>query len=454
VLKTGDIVDRYTVQSVLGHGGLAVVYRVRHNALGSFHALKVLSHPHPGIRNRLVREGQAQASLRHPNIVSVTDLFAVDDALGLVMELVEGPTLEQWIRDGGGTLDEVERLFGGILDGVAHAHRSGMLHRDLKPANILLQPGPQGFVPKVADFGLVRLLDVPSGNPGASHPGALLGTPRYMSPEQYRGDVVVDARTDVFALGCILFEMACLRPAFDAEEIPALYHRITRGEYPDPASLVPDLPERFGEAIRGCLAVKVEDRIPDTAALARVFATPPAPPPGVLAPTTPGPRRLAILVGLVFLALLTAVLLVVGWPRSTPSVAPAPAPVVVAAPPAVEAPPPVVEDAVPVETVVEVAPAEVTRMPARRSSKTDPAPVQAAPTRSSGTVRFTGEAQEAWLVDGSGGRVSAGRVSAGSYTVRARFAGGPEVAAGKVTVAPGETVTVRCVAAFRLCSRM
>jgi serine/threonine-protein kinase len=137
-LAPGEIIDRYTVLSLLGEGGMAAVYAVRHNTLGSRHALKLLKIENEGIQRRLVAEGQVQASLRHPNIVSVTDVLIVDGQIGLLMEHIDGPALDAWLREHRPSQKDALALFRGILAGVSRAHRAGLVHRDLKPGNVLL----------------------------------------------------------------------------------------------------------------------------------------------------------------------------------------------------------------------------------------------------------------------------------------------------------------------------
>ena len=117
-LRIGEVVDRYTVKSLLGAGGMAVVYSVRHNTLGSTHALKLLKIENEGIRQRLVAEGKVQASLRHPNIVAVTDVIAIHGQPALLMEHIEGPSLDQWLAEFRPSVDDALRLFRGILAGV------------------------------------------------------------------------------------------------------------------------------------------------------------------------------------------------------------------------------------------------------------------------------------------------------------------------------------------------
>ncbi|MFN7144910.1 MAG: serine/threonine-protein kinase, partial [Myxococcota bacterium] len=260
MLRPGQVVDRYIVEEELGRGGMATVYRVRHDALGSLHALKVLTVEDPADRQRLLQEGRTQASLRHPNIVAVTDIVDIEGRPALVLEFVPGLSLDAWLRANRPSLAEAERLFRQILAGVSLAHRQGLVHRDLKPANILLDPSGGELVAKVADFGIVKMLrdDAPLLATGT---GTTLGTPSYMAPEQIRDSKAVDARTDVFALGCILYELVCGRRAFVGEDILSLFNAIVDGRFEPPERIVPDLPERFGTAIRGCLTTSPNARI-------------------------------------------------------------------------------------------------------------------------------------------------------------------------------------------------
>ena len=263
-LKAGTVVDRYTVEEVLGQGGIAVVYKVRHNTLQSSHALKVLTLTSNAIRQRLIQEGRVQASLRHPNILSVTDIVEVDGAPGLIMEYVEGPTLENLLRDEGRLpFERAERIALGIIAGVAEAHNQGLIHRDLKPANVLLAKAGGSFVPKVADFGLVKLLSDSGDGLSSTRAGVMMGTPRYMAPEQMRDAKNVDRRADIFSLGAVLYELVTGRMAFPGDDLVALMNNITQGIYIRPRTLVPDLPESVEEAICGAMEIDRDKRISD-----------------------------------------------------------------------------------------------------------------------------------------------------------------------------------------------
>ncbi len=258
MLRIGETIDRYKVEALIGQGGMAAVFRARHSSLDSQHAIKVLFITAPQIRDRLLREGRVQANLRHPNIVSVTDVLEVQGAPALVMEYIEGPALDAWLQNHRPTIDEAIWLFRGILRGVSAAHDRGVVHRDLKPANILLSRTNEGIVPMVTDFGLVKSV---SDQKGHTQTGMALGTPEYMAPEQIRDASDVDQRADLFALGCVLYELVCGKRAFGHADKMSTFNAIVAGEYEPPRRHVPDLPQEIAEAIRWCLEIDREKRL-------------------------------------------------------------------------------------------------------------------------------------------------------------------------------------------------
>ncbi len=258
MLRIGETIDRYRVEALIGQGGMAAVFRARHLSLDSQHAIKVLFITAPQIRERLLREGKVQAQLRHPNVVSVTDVLEVQGAPALVMEYIEGPALDAWLQSHKPTIDEAMWLFRGILRGVSAAHDRGVVHRDLKPANILLSRTNEGIVPKVTDFGLVKSV---TDQKGHTQTGMALGTPEYMAPEQIRDASDVDQRADMFALGCILYELVCHKRAFGHADKMSTFNAIVAGEYEPPRRHVSDLPNEIAEAIRWCLEVDRVKRI-------------------------------------------------------------------------------------------------------------------------------------------------------------------------------------------------
>ncbi len=263
-LAPGTEVDRYIVEKAIGRGGMAVVYRVRHSRLGTVHALKVLSLPSAAIQDRLLQEGRVQANLRHPNVVSVTDVIDVHGTPGLVMEFVDGPSLDRHLwKKKILAIEEADSLSRGIIAGVAAAHALSLVHRDLKPANILLTTNEKGeMVPKITDFGLAKILrGTGLEQANATRSGHTMGTPQYMSPEQIRNAKHVDERADVFSLGSVLYELVTGQSAFPGEDMFDVFTRITSGKYVPLRDLVPDVPQRIETAILGALEPDIDRRI-------------------------------------------------------------------------------------------------------------------------------------------------------------------------------------------------
>lgn len=265
----GRNIDRYVVEKLLGRGAMAAVYRVRHRTLNTLHALKVLTLAGDRVRERLVQEGQVQAQLRHPNVLSVTDVLDVDGAPGLLMEFIDGPTLEGYIEAQALPLDQAESLFRGVLLGVAEAHGVGLVHRDLKPANVLVAYTSRGPVPKVADFGLAKVLADEEGGGGLhrTRSGSTMGTPAYMAPEQIRDAKHVDHRADIFSLGAILYELVARRRPFEGEDILAVFNAVASGQYRP----LEGAPDRVNLAVSGALTVRRDARIPDCETLLDVL---------------------------------------------------------------------------------------------------------------------------------------------------------------------------------------
>jgi hypothetical protein len=274
LLVPGTIVDRYRVEAEIGRGGMARVYRVRHKSLDTLHALKVLTVGSEELRERLLREGRVQSQLDHPNVVPVRDVLDLPEGPGLLMDYIDGPTLDGWIVDHPTTLAERERVFIEVVEGVAWAHRRGVVHRDLKPGNVMMELRRGVWRPRVADFGLAKLVDVePDEGDGSlrSRTGRQMGTPAYMSPEQVRSTKHVDQRADVFALGCILYELVCGKRAFVGEDTLDVFNRVAHGRFAPARDAVPGLAARIDAAIRGALEVDVDRRIPDCPTLLAVL---------------------------------------------------------------------------------------------------------------------------------------------------------------------------------------
>jgi serine/threonine protein kinase/Tol biopolymer transport system component len=261
----GRTVGPYEISAVLGVGGMGEVYRARDTILRREVALKILPAPFGTDPERLARfrrEAQILASLNHPNIAA---LYGLDESHGLamlVMELVEGPTLADRLVTGAIPQDEAVPLACQIADALSAAHARGVVHRDLKPANVKLRP--DGTV-KVLDFGLAKSTEAtPAGvDANLTHVGMILGTARCMSPEQARGHEV-DKRSDIWAFGCVLFEMLCGKPAFEAGNVAETLAAILTRE-PDWHRLPPETLASTRRVLRRCLEKDRARRLADIA---------------------------------------------------------------------------------------------------------------------------------------------------------------------------------------------
>ena len=282
-MQAGDQVGSYEIVGLLGEGGFAQVYRVRHRVLGSDHALKVLRTElldMEEVRSRFLDEARVQAQLKHPNIVQVTDLIAEPGVAGFVMEFIEGPSLGHEIEqrvagDDRPTPAEVRAVFLPVLDAVASAHAAGVVHRDLKPENILLARSHTGaLVPKVTDFGIAKVGGALKGKRKTTLGARTLGTVGYMSPEQLVSSRDVDARADIFSLGVALLEYATLVSPFERDSEFLTMKAVHEADYTVPdwlraqdAALV--------AAVERALRVERDERHADCAAMAAALTAPP-----------------------------------------------------------------------------------------------------------------------------------------------------------------------------------
>jgi serine/threonine-protein kinase len=251
---------RYMVEGVLGQGGMAVVYLVRHTRLDTRMALKVVQASSTHAHARLLREGKVQSAVRHPNIVPVSDVIDIGGLPALILEYVEGPSMDVVVGSYSLTVPQIDDLARGILAGVEHAHTLGFVHRDLKPANILLAVNEGRPVPRVTDFGLVKSLAQEDDNSNTKT-GMAMGTVAYMSPEQIRDSGRVDERTDVFALGAILYELLVGEKPFVGAGAFEIQEAIIYGRYERLAERRPDLPEAMTRAVDGALVASRDDRV-------------------------------------------------------------------------------------------------------------------------------------------------------------------------------------------------
>ena len=273
-LSPGTRLGPYEVTAQIGAGGMGEVYRATDTNLKRAVAIKVLPESVAGDAERLARfqrEAEVLASLNHPNIASIYGLERADGTTALVLELVEGPTLADRIAQGPIPIDEALPIARLIAHALEAAHEHGIIHRDLKPANIKLRP--DGTV-KVLDFGLAKsfeqtrlprdLTQSPTVlSPAPTLAGVILGTAAYMSPEQARGKGV-DKRTDIWAFGCVLFEMLTGQKPFDGETLTDIVAAIVKNE-PDWRALAPGTPAAVQSVIVRCLRKDPVQRLRDIA---------------------------------------------------------------------------------------------------------------------------------------------------------------------------------------------
>ena len=266
MFKAGDIIaDRYRVDRMVDQGGMAVVYRVTHIDLLTVHALKMLQNTGDSGRmaERFLLEGQIQARIGHPNVVTVTDVVRHDGCVGLLMEFVEGRSLHDYLQHKGALpVDEALNLISPVLDCLHAFHTAGVLHRDLKPANILLRRTEAGAVPLVADFGIARVRSAEFDSKHTKE-GLVMGSPGYMSPEQFIDPDEIDARSDLFSLATILYEMIAGKPAFKGKEGMLLMSTTYTEEVIPLTTAAPHCPVHINDAVMKALTKDLEDRFAD-----------------------------------------------------------------------------------------------------------------------------------------------------------------------------------------------
>src|SRR5215471_2088503 len=254
-------IAHYRIQSKIGAGGMGEVYRAMDTKLVRDVALKVLPEAFasdPTRMARFEREAKVLASLNHSKIAAIYGLEESNGMRALVMELVEGPTLAERIKQGALPLDEALAIAKQIAEGLEYAHERGIIHRDLKPSNVKVTVDAHV---KILDFGLAKALEgetneeelqnSPTLSAAATRAGVLLGTAAYMSPEQARGKRV-DRRADVWAFGCVLYEMLAGRDAFGGETTSDILACVIRAE-PDWSSIPACVPPGIRELVRRCL---------------------------------------------------------------------------------------------------------------------------------------------------------------------------------------------------------
>ena len=271
----GTTIAHYRIEAKLGEGGMGEVYRARDTKLNRDVALKILPHVFAQDAQRMARferEAQVLASLNHANIAQIYGLEETDGTKALVLELVEGKTLQEQIARGPIPVDEALKIALQICEGLEAAHEKGIIHRDLKPANIKITP--EGAV-KILDFGLAKALEGETPGADLSHSptltqqspraGVILGTAAYMSPEQARGKPV-DRRTDIWAFGCVLYEMVTGKKAFGGDAAGETVSDVLASvlkEEPDLDALPGELTEAVRRLLKRCLDKDPKRRLRD-----------------------------------------------------------------------------------------------------------------------------------------------------------------------------------------------
>ena len=270
-LDVGSRLGHYDVTAKIGEGGMGQVYQATDTKLNRQVALKTLPEAFASDPDRLARfqrEAQVLASLNHPNIAQIHGLEEEEDGVrALVLELVEGPTLADRIAHGPIPVDEALPIAKQIAEALEAAHETGVIHRDLKPANVKVKD--DGTV-KVLDFGLAKALDpTPEGDPSqsptltaaATQMGVIMGTAAYMSPEQARGKPV-DKRADVWAFGCVLYEMLTGQRAFQGEDVSLTLASVMKSDL-NVKTLPHDVPATVRTVLRRCLEKDPTQRVRD-----------------------------------------------------------------------------------------------------------------------------------------------------------------------------------------------
>jgi serine/threonine-protein kinase len=251
---TPSSLGRYLIADRIGQGAMGVVYRARDPIIDRTVALKTID-PHLSgdalrdFNERFFHEAKSAGRLNHPNIVTIYDAGEADGVAYIAMEYLEGPSLRQVLDDHPPlSVPRVMEIGAQVARGLGYAHEHGVVHSDVKPANVILVNGRR---PKITDFGIARVAGTSTGE--------LAGSPKYMSPEQVRGEPL-DGRTDIFSLGAVLYELLTGKQPFTGDDVPAIVKCVLEHEPPPPSSLNPRVPETVDKVIARMLAKRVEDR--------------------------------------------------------------------------------------------------------------------------------------------------------------------------------------------------
>lgn len=272
-VKQGDVLlGKYLIERVLGKGGMGVVVAARHIQLGELYAIKFLlpaASEHEQGLERFMREARASAKLKGEHIARVHDVGSLDDGTSyMIMEYLDGCDLRAIVRKQVPlSIPEVLLYALQTCDALAEAHAAGIIHRDIKSANLFLTTRPNGSpCVKVLDFGISKHIECDGVD--LTQTGAILGSPLYMSPEQMARSRSVDARTDIWSLGIVIFELLTGKPPFAAKTVMEAVAKVMTEDPPSLRSIRPDLSEDLEMLVMKCLAKQREDRYPSVAELA------------------------------------------------------------------------------------------------------------------------------------------------------------------------------------------
>ena len=269
--KNNQQIGRYKILGELGRGAMGIVYRARDPSLDREVALKTINltdeeEERIAYKKRFFQEAKAAGKLTHPNIVTTYDFGEEDDTAYMAMELLKGTDLRERLQDGALPAAEAVDIARQVADGLGFAHEHGVVHRDIKPGNIMLLSRGQA---KIMDFGIARMR---TQGDFKTSTGMVLGTPKYMSPEQIAGQPV-DSRSDIFSLGIVLYEMLTGARLFAGDDVTQITHNVTSAEPEAPTRLNPELPAMIDFIVARALKKDPAVRYQDAYELASDLAT-------------------------------------------------------------------------------------------------------------------------------------------------------------------------------------